>query len=200
MDTQLGASPDTEDEWAIDTIKSHTGTGENTVFEILWKSGDVTWMPFYQIRHLQALDTYLELMGIDSASKLVTGKGKPPQEDPQVFLGALSFSSSFLSPPRPLLPLILISSLSYNHTSFFSSQFLDINIHLGLQDSLFSFYFNPAHLSFYLDPLIMLDSIQHSRFLRLNQTDYIMNNPDAWHQDIIHTSQISMYLTFDKLL
>ena len=56
-------------------------------------------MPFYQIRHLQALETYLELMGVDSASKLVAGKGNPLQEDPQVFLGALSLSPSFLSPP-----------------------------------------------------------------------------------------------------
>lgn len=87
MDTQIGESPDSEDEWAVDIIKTHAGAGEDSIFEILWKSGDTTWMPYYQIKHLQALDAYLELMGADNVSKLVTGKGKPPRDDPQVFLG-----------------------------------------------------------------------------------------------------------------
>ena len=63
MDTQIGGGPTSDDEWAVDKIKSHAGSGEESIFEILWKSGDVTWMPLYQIRHLQALEIYLELMG-----------------------------------------------------------------------------------------------------------------------------------------
>jgi hypothetical protein len=78
------------------------------VFEILWKSGDVTWMPLYQIRHLQALETYLELMGINDASKLPAGKGNPPQEDPQVFLGAMVLSYSPSLPPTPVSPSLHI--------------------------------------------------------------------------------------------
>ena len=96
MDTQLKDSPDSEDEWAVDRIQSHAESGENAVFEILWKSGDLTWMPYHQIKHLPALKIYLELMGTDDISNLITGKGKPPQ-DPQVFLGAAS--SNFLAQP-----------------------------------------------------------------------------------------------------
>ena len=103
MDTQIGNDPESEDEWAIDVIRSHTGSGEDTIFEILWKSGDVMWLPpplpLYQIRHLQALEAYLELMGVNNASALPIGTGKPPQEDPQVFLGAMTIGPPFSNSP-----------------------------------------------------------------------------------------------------
>ena len=200
MDTQFGASPDTKDEWAVDTIKSHAGTGENTVFEILWKSGDVTWMPFYQIRHLQALETYLELMGVDSASKLVAEKGNPPQEDPQVFLGALSLSPSFLSPLQHSSSPV--SFPRYNRSTPFPLHFLDINTPFYRSDSLFHIHSNSAQLSlnYNLYISIMLDGIRHPQFLRLTKTEYVVNNPEAWRRDIVHIRQISTYLTFDKLL
>ena len=35
-------------------------------------------------------------MGVDPVSQLKTGKGKPPQEDPQVLLGATTDSESEL--------------------------------------------------------------------------------------------------------
>ena len=48
---------------------------------------------------LQALNMYLELMGAENASQVITGKGKPPQEVPQVFLGGMSLSP--LNIPAP---------------------------------------------------------------------------------------------------
>ena len=44
MDTQIGNGPGTNDEWAVQRIRSHAGSGEDAIFEILWKSGDVTWL------------------------------------------------------------------------------------------------------------------------------------------------------------
>ncbi|KAF8231198.1 hypothetical protein L208DRAFT_1470649 [Tricholoma matsutake] len=35
-----------------------------------WKSGDVTWMPYYQIEHLDALRAYFELLGIEKIHEL----------------------------------------------------------------------------------------------------------------------------------
>ena len=95
MDTQIGDGPDVKDEWAVDVIWSHARSGESAVFEIIWKSGDTTWMPLYQIKHLHALEAYLELMGVNDALALPVGTGKPPQEDPQIFLGALTISPPF---------------------------------------------------------------------------------------------------------
>ena len=50
MDTQV-TGPD-DDEWAVDKILSHHGAQTDATFEIQWKSGDITWLPYYQITHL----------------------------------------------------------------------------------------------------------------------------------------------------
>ncbi|EMD35335.1 hypothetical protein CERSUDRAFT_139039, partial [Gelatoporia subvermispora B] len=50
-------------EWAIDHILSHRGSATDAVFEILWKSGDRTWMPYHQISDIPALTDYLDLVG-----------------------------------------------------------------------------------------------------------------------------------------
>ena len=75
MDTQLTGDDD-DDEWAVDRILSHHGSQMDASFEILWKSGDVTWLPYYQITHLQALTDYLELLKVKKISKLPTGHGR----------------------------------------------------------------------------------------------------------------------------
>ena len=107
MDTQLDFAEDDE-EWAVDQILSHHGSRTDTVFEILWKSGDVTWLPYYQITHLQALTDYLELLGVRKIAKLANGLGRPPLDDPQVFIGSITTTSPslaffsilfFISPP-----------------------------------------------------------------------------------------------------
>lgn len=51
-------------------------------------------MPYYQIKHLKALDNYLELLGVPTIFELPKGKGNPPREDPQIFLGAISIGST----------------------------------------------------------------------------------------------------------
>ncbi len=42
------------DEWAVDKILSHAGSDEKAVFEVKWKAGDVTWLPFSHVEHLYA--------------------------------------------------------------------------------------------------------------------------------------------------
>ncbi|KAF8799879.1 hypothetical protein BYT27DRAFT_7004830, partial [Phlegmacium glaucopus] len=70
LDTQIGGTADTEGEWAVERILSHAGSGTNSTFEIKWQSGDTTWLPYYQITHLQALTDYLELLGKKTISTL----------------------------------------------------------------------------------------------------------------------------------
>ena len=100
MDTQIGGDLEADDEWAVDRIILHAGSGTDAVFEIKWKSGDITWLPYYQITHLNALTKYMDLLGISKISTLPQGKGSPPPDDPQVFIGSLSpfltNSTSFL--------------------------------------------------------------------------------------------------------
>ncbi|KAI4294106.1 hypothetical protein K525DRAFT_177055, partial [Schizophyllum commune Loenen D] len=57
-------------EWAVDRILSHSGKGTSAIFELKWASGDITWFPYHQIKHLAAMDQYCEAMGIDHARNL----------------------------------------------------------------------------------------------------------------------------------
>lgn len=60
-------------EWAVEKITDHSGKGEHTIFEILWKSGDRSWLPYAQISHLDALNEYLEAQGVKTVSDLGNG-------------------------------------------------------------------------------------------------------------------------------
>ncbi|KDQ29992.1 hypothetical protein PLEOSDRAFT_1026991, partial [Pleurotus ostreatus PC15] len=42
LDTQVFEVDDTDPEWAVEEILSHSGSRENSLFEIAWKSGDIT--------------------------------------------------------------------------------------------------------------------------------------------------------------
>jgi hypothetical protein len=77
----------------VEKILSHSGAKTDSIFKIEWKSGDITWLPYYQITHLQALTDYLDLFRVNQINNLPKGTGKPPLEDPQIFLGAVSFIS-----------------------------------------------------------------------------------------------------------
>jgi len=211
MDTQIGEGPDSEDEWAVEKIQSHAGSGEDSIFEILWKTGDITWMPYYQIKHLQALETYLELMGVESASKLVTGKGKPPREDPQIFLGGISFYSPFLSPYQPSSLPIPSKPTGHSLITPFLFQILDLKAKSNSPNPSLLFSLIPSTIVNLVHPpsttrnllisfVVMSKNIRHPSFTRRNQTEYVMNNPDAERKSILHVGQIEHYLAFDKLL
>ncbi|QRV96227.1 Transposon Ty3-I Gag-Pol polyprotein [Ceratobasidium sp. AG-Ba] len=58
-------------EWAVDKILTHAGKGRDAEFQILWKSGDKSWESFERIRHLEAMDAYLEAQGVSDATELV---------------------------------------------------------------------------------------------------------------------------------
>lgn len=51
-------------EWVVIRILAHSGRGTSADFQVQWSNGDVTWLPFSEARHLQALDSYCEAMGI----------------------------------------------------------------------------------------------------------------------------------------
>ncbi|KAJ7154439.1 hypothetical protein C8R43DRAFT_858440, partial [Mycena crocata] len=64
LECQLGISLDDEtNEWAVEQIINHYGRRSKALFEILWKSGDRSWMPYDQAKKLQALEDYLEALG-----------------------------------------------------------------------------------------------------------------------------------------
>jgi hypothetical protein len=165
-------------------------------------------MPLYQIKHLQALETYLELMGVSDISKLPAGKGRPPQEDPQVFLGGIILCSPFHTTPSRHPPSIPANQYHQEATPFF--YFLDI-----FRDSRFFSYktsvdtsllrrdilahgFDTIHTG--LDSYLDMHGIQHPRFTRFSETEYTVSNPVSAHRWYVHVGQIKTYLAFDKHL
>ena len=194
MDTQLDVTPDTEGEWAVDQILSHSGAKAESIFEILWKSGDITWLPYYQITHLQALTEYLDLFGVNKISKLPKGTGKPPQDDPQVFIGAVSYSSP--ANPNTTTPLLSLlknrlnsavqSILSLDFTPSKPS-FSSISSTIDLE------YAMPGHRR-------PLPSVNHPLFKRISPTTYIMKDPCYPVHSTIHVGQLAEYIQFNEQL
>ncbi|KAJ8489233.1 hypothetical protein ONZ45_g13670 [Pleurotus djamor] len=80
LDDPLFEINDDDLEWAADEILSHSGRGPESLFELRWRSGDVTWLPYHQISQLHALQSYLDLHGVLDIKDLPSGKGTPPAD------------------------------------------------------------------------------------------------------------------------
>lgn len=78
LDSQVFDLEDKDNEWAIEKFVSHRGSGSDTVFEALWKSGDRTWVPYSLVARLEALKAYLEACGVEEIGDLPTGSSVPP--------------------------------------------------------------------------------------------------------------------------
>ncbi|KIK50942.1 hypothetical protein GYMLUDRAFT_143340, partial [Collybiopsis luxurians FD-317 M1] len=64
LETQIANFGEINNEWAVDHIVAHSGMRTNALFQIRWRSRDLTWLPYHQIDHLDALGDYFEAIGI----------------------------------------------------------------------------------------------------------------------------------------
>ncbi|EGO04743.1 hypothetical protein SERLA73DRAFT_26917, partial [Serpula lacrymans var. lacrymans S7.3] len=64
LESQLSEQDDADKQWAIDKIMGHKGVRDNAIFEVLWKAGDITWVPYAKIEYLEALKEYFTTLGI----------------------------------------------------------------------------------------------------------------------------------------
>ena len=69
------------EEWIVDQIVTHHGKGLGSEFQIQWKAGDRTWASYREVAHLNALDRYCELMGVNDASGLPGNYVNDPDSD-----------------------------------------------------------------------------------------------------------------------
>ncbi|KNZ73205.1 hypothetical protein J132_00594 [Termitomyces sp. J132] len=83
--------PEHETQWAADKIISHASSKNDLIFEVLWITGDRTWLPHNQVHDLNLLQPYLEAQGVNNISKLPIGTGKSPIDDHQTFSGSIHF-------------------------------------------------------------------------------------------------------------
>lgn len=92
-----------EPEWQVNSILSHRGTGKNAEFQVEWKTGDVTWLSYDQVSHLDALGEYLDLLGLANITGLMPRDKESSRDDPRLDVRALSLREdiSINTPPDP---------------------------------------------------------------------------------------------------
>ncbi|KZT31275.1 hypothetical protein SISSUDRAFT_963646, partial [Sistotremastrum suecicum HHB10207 ss-3] len=52
------------DEWLVEKIIGHKREGRDLKFEVEYKSGEIAWLPYREVKHLTPLATYLELLNL----------------------------------------------------------------------------------------------------------------------------------------
>lgn len=175
LHNQITDNPDTtEPEWAVNKIVNHHGSKTDTIFEVEWMLGDITWLPYHQVSHLQALDTYLEALGASTIRKLPVGTGQPPNNDPQVFAGFLSVQTDS-SPTR-----VLINPRPTPLRNYF----------------LFTIFPLPAVPRRYANN--MSQSFIH--ITRTGQTQFTQTDPVAGYVTSYPLKQIAEFIKFDRAL
>lgn len=84
-----------EPEFTVDKILSHSGAKSSALFELLWRDGDRTWLPYHKISHLTVLQDYLDAMGVTKISDLQMGpvgeNTSRTELDAQVELGYVGY-------------------------------------------------------------------------------------------------------------
>ncbi|KAK0441414.1 hypothetical protein EV421DRAFT_1904873 [Armillaria borealis] len=99
-------SEESSGEWAVEQIIGHSSSKMEALFQVKWKSGDVTWLPYEKTDHLDALSEYLDALGIENISQLRDSRIPAPgysdsDEDVEEFrVSTLEISCSEL--PKPL--------------------------------------------------------------------------------------------------
>ena len=192
MDTQVLSDAATAgDEWAVDRILSHhwQGTRTDAIFEILWKSGDTTWLPYYQITHLQALTDYFDLLGIAQISQLPRGVERPSTDDPQIVVGSLTFTAPVpnfcLTPfslPMPRYISRTLSVIKAAATALFTRPFISPTVDLNIDITM-----PPGPRG-----------VNHPRFTRRSITHYQVKDPYSEFLHTLHIGQIADFLDFDE--
>ena len=89
-DSQVEYLGGKDGEWMIEKIRSHSGSAAHAVFEVIWKSGDVTWLPYEQISQSRAMADYLESQGVSSVRELGGGSGNAPNNVPETIVACLT--------------------------------------------------------------------------------------------------------------
>ena len=95
-------------EWEVERVLAHVGSKDNAIFQVRWKTGEASWLPYHQVAHLVAIADYLEAVRVSSIGALTEGNGSPP-DDPQLFAGSMDLASlkSWVGEDNPFNALTL---------------------------------------------------------------------------------------------
>ncbi|KAL7284480.1 hypothetical protein ACG7TL_001771 [Trametes sanguinea] len=122
-------------EWAVDRVLSHVGKGADAKFEVQWTTGDVTWAPFSDVKHLQVLAEYFEALGVSTIRQLPNRapdnrstaddvrRTNPLAEEPMLSVAAVSFSEGG--------PMVFRNGLGWEYSSTATQTVSITNEHNG---------------------------------------------------------------------
>lgn len=119
-ETQVTDFEDPSSEWYDQKILSHYGSDKDSIFKVLWTSGNILWLPWDAVCSLIALKEYLSGKGVPGSNNLGAGTGTSPHDNPQVFSGQMGVGKGRRaspyknqhSPSRPLHPTLSCLSRS----------------------------------------------------------------------------------------
>lgn len=90
-----------DDEWLVDEIISHRFNNDNEVeFNVLWTAGDNTWEPYSNVKDLEALQHYFDIMGVRSWRTLSKRSNKPSSDRPPAPSRTRGRSAKISNQPR----------------------------------------------------------------------------------------------------
>ncbi|KAF8831165.1 hypothetical protein HHX47_DHR1000004 [Lentinula edodes] len=183
LETQVADFGETEGEWAIDHIVTHSGTRMNALFQIKWKSGDLTWLPYHQVDHLDALGDYFEAIGISDISEL-TDRGHDNAPDPD-----LGHAIGLNSAPVAMISLMqIVLDLDENSGSQ-KPKMLKRNAELTCPPRTMSTAQIPSAKPTYVIPWMK----------RVKPNKVLVNSPKGFHYAITPSELVDI-LEFDRLL
>ena len=200
LDSQINPENSTEPEWAVDKILSHSGSKDDALFEVQWKAGDVTWLPYHQVEHLNALLAYFEVMGIEKIADLPQGTGKPPRQDPQIFVGSVSLSplhSSYKDSATSRTTLPPITLLDAHTLRPPSSAFRISSSSPNMSDKPMA---PPASNSASSAATFVLRTFNHPDIRRISHITIGLTNVITNEVSIYHVGQVMTFLLCDTRL
>ena len=182
-------------EWTAECIVAHCGVKTNAMFEVLWKAGNKSWMNYNQVKELNLLLPYLELLGYKRIEELTEeGSGQPPLDDPQVFLGHLTFMDYLGDQPE---------GESFQKTPLYLGQPQSNFYHPALSPTHIYLYSAMGHPNPYGNRGLSGSGPGqnwHYPFLSFDPTTCMVVLHDPAHpgcETLLHPLQIQLYLDFD---
>lgn len=173
-------------EWAVDEIVAHVGQKADSIFQMKWKSGDLTWMPYRDVVRLDALQAYLELLGVEGITGLPEGNGVLPAAA-EVFVGSIEIpgrrrtlntrrlrgGDKLSLPSRSFIPPFPITNRRY-----FNKPRIAVRSHIFMSD------------------------FRHAFIKRKGRNTFRLQDPDAEDMDRfeIHPAQVRSYVHYEDEL
>lgn len=179
--SQIGGLEDSEGEWAVDRILDHVGKKKDSIFQMRWKSGDITWMPYYDVVNLEALESYYELLGVEGIASLPEGTGKLTEAN-ELFAGGVGLELEGLD----------IKSARRSEKDLYSL--------------IKTIPTSPRHRRHLRHPRIAASHImfdfKHAFIDRPSRDRFTLLDPDALNLDrfSIHAAQVATFLDYDEQL